>query len=271
MKLLTLQQAALQTPALIGGKSAGLSKLAELGLPVPSTLVLPSTAHRRWLEGGLRQGEVEALWAEAASLGIPLAIRSSAADEDTAERSAAGQYESVMGVASADDLVGAIERCYRAVESSRASAYRGDAAAADVALVLQPAVAAERSGVAFSADPLTGARDAVLIEAVFGHGEGVVSGAVTPDRYAVDRAGRAVTARVADKASIADGRGGLASLPLERRTARTLRDDEARRIAEMVIRAEAGFGRPVDVEFCLCGEKVWFLQARPITTLNGAG
>ncbi|MDX6487134.1 MAG: rifampicin phosphotransferase, partial [Gaiellaceae bacterium] len=105
---------------------------------------------------------------------------------------------------------------------------------------------ATRAGVAFSHDPLTGVRE-VFVECALGGGEAVVSGVTTPDRYWVD--GERVRARAAG-------------------VARTLRDDEAIRLAELVRTAERGFDRPVDVEFCWEGRDLWLVQCRPITTLR---
>jgi pyruvate,water dikinase len=110
--------------------------------------------------------------------------------------------------------------------------------------------------VAFSVDPVSGTGDEVVVEAVLGHGEGLVSGALNPDRYRVARDGGRVRARRADK-----------PVAGERRWARVLRDDEARRVADFALRAEAGLGGPVDVEFCWAGEDLWLVQCRPITAL----
>lgn len=254
-------------PATVGGKATGLARLVQLGLPVPPAFVLPTEVHARWrARKHLNESDWRALTEAVRELEEPLAVRSSAADEDTAGRSAAGQYESVMGVRGFDRLVAAIEECYRAVDSQRARAYRGERDGA-MALVVQREVPSDRAGVGFSVDPVTRADTHVLLEAVFGHGEGVVSGLVTPDRYWVKRAGVAVRARVAEKAVAADGRGGVAELPGERRAARVLRDDEAVRVAELVLEAERGFGTAVDVEFCLGGAELWLVQCRPITTL----
>ena len=271
MTLLTLDQAAAEPPAEVGGKARGLARLAAIGLPVPDALVLPATAHARWLAAGaLGDDELGTLVEAAAALGEPLAVRSSAADEDGSERSAAGQYESVMNVRGPAALAQAIEHCYRAAQGERAVAYRGSDGAR-VALVLQREIAADRAGVAFSNDPVTGAAHSVVIEAVFGHGEGLVSGSVTPDRYAVGRESGQVKARLAAKRRMSDGRGHLIELPAERQVTRALRDHEARAVAELVRRAEDGFGTPVDVEFCFAGGELWTLQCRPITTLHGHG
>jgi pyruvate,water dikinase len=120
-----------------------------------------------------------------------------------------------------------------------------------MAVVIQRQVRATRAGVAFSRDPVTGA-DEVVVEAVFGYGDALVSGTAAPDRYRV--VDRHVRARVVDK-------GGAKGL------LRTLRDDEAHELVRHVRRAEAAFGTPVDVEFCFEGSALWLVQCRPITTL----
>jgi phosphoenolpyruvate synthase/pyruvate phosphate dikinase len=252
----------------IGGKACGLAQLFELELPVPPAVVLTTEAHERWHEGGrVADADRRALEEVLERLGDPLAVRSSAVDEDAGDRSAAGQYESVIGVRGIDELLAAVEHCWRAAEGERASDYRGGDVAR-LALVVQRMVAADRAGVAFSADPLTGDRSAVIVEAVFGYGEGAVAGTITPDRYTVAREGSTVRARVADKAGLAAADGTLMPLPAERRLARTLRDDEAVAVADLTLKAERGLGRPVDVEFCFAGPELWAVQCRPITTLG---
>ena len=268
MSVLQLDGGSLPGPELVGGKARGLAALLGLGLPVPPAVVLTTDAHARFREhGSLDDTDRRALLAGLEELGEPLAVRSSAADEDTGERSAAGQYDSVMGVRGPEGLVAAVEHCWREAESGRALAYRGGAPAG-VALVVQRQVIADRAGIAFSVDPVTGADDAVLVEAVFGHGEGAVGGAVTPDRYRVARESETVAARVADKEAAADGSGELSPLPAERRTARVLRNDEARAVARLVARAEEGLGRALDVEFCFARGELWAVQCRSITTLS---
>jgi pyruvate,water dikinase len=227
--------------AVVGGKAAGLARLAALGLPVPTTLVLPVGAD---VPGDPERDRI------VAELGEPVAVRSSAVGEDARDRSAAGQFESVVGVHRAD-LAVAIERVRASAASERVRAYTGGAPPA-MAVVFQREIPSARSGVAFSVDPLTGER-AVVIECVFGSGEALVSGIAMPDRYRVDADG-GVGARLARR------------VDPELRTLRTLRDDEARSIASFVRTAEQGFGTPVDVEFCLEGPRVWLVQCRAITT-----
>jgi pyruvate,water dikinase len=240
-----------------GGKARGLARLAALGLPVPPALVLGPDAYARWRPNRtLAEADFRALGDALTRLGAPLAVRSSALDEDAEDRSAAGQYESVMGVRDLPSLVAAVERCFLAAESERVRAYRGGGEA-QLALVLQREIRADRAGIGFSVDPVNGDQSDVLLEVVFGHGERVVSGVADPDRFRIARDGGRVRARIAAKPDE----------PPARRFARTLRDDEARRIAALVLEAEAGFRTPVDVEFCLTGREPWLLQCRPITTL----
>jgi len=268
VSVLRLDGGSVPAVELVGGKARGLAALLGLGAPVPPAVVLTTDAHARFREqGSLDESDRRALLAGVEWLGEPLAVRSSAADEDTGDQSAAGQYDSVMGVRGPDALVAAVEHCWREAGRGRALAYRGGAPTS-VALVVQREVIADRAGIAFSLDPVTGVDSAVLVEAVFGHGEGAVGGAVTPDRYRVDRTSATVTARVADKDVAADGSGDLSPLLHERRTARVLRDDEARSVARLVCTAEQRLGGALDLEFCFARARLWAVQCRPITTLS---
>jgi phosphoenolpyruvate synthase/pyruvate phosphate dikinase len=225
-----------------GGKAAGLARLQAIGLPVPPALVVPVSA------GGVLEAEEAA--DVAARLGEPLAVRSSAVGEDAADRSAAGQFESKMGVRAAG-LASAVRSVWCSAESDRARAYGGTGRG--MAVIVQREVPAWRAGVVFSRNPLTGARECV-IECVFGHGERLVSGITDPDRYTLNNYGN-VLAEVAVKEE-----------PF--RLLRTLRDDEALLVASWTRRAEDGFGCPVDLEFCFEGRALWVVQCRAITTVT---
>lgn len=233
-------------PDQIGGKGAGLARLIELGFVVPEVLVVPIDAR-----GVVAFDDLERILA----LGEPLAVRSSALGEDAADRSSAGQYTSVMGIRTTE-VTDAVERVYRSASSERVRAYRGagDDLHAGMAVLIQREVATTRAGVVFSRDPLTESSDTV-VECVFGHGEQLVSGAATPDRYRIGHDGE-VTASLAAK----EGAGRLL---------RTLRDDEVAELADVAARAERGFGHPVDLEFCYEGRRLWVLQCRAITALAG--
>jgi pyruvate,water dikinase len=184
---------------------------------------------------------------EVARLGEPLAVRSSAVGEDALDRSAAGQFESLMGV-TRSDLADAVSRVFRSGRSERVRAY--GQATSRMAVVIQRQIDASRAGVAFSRDPVTG-DEVVVVECVFGPGERLVSGQVMPDRFQVDEGGR-VRARLVPKEG-------------QRRLLRTLRDDEVHAVAGLVRRSEEGFGHPVDVEFCFETRTLWLVQCRALT------
>jgi phosphoenolpyruvate synthase/pyruvate phosphate dikinase len=258
MTALPLAAVAAAGDAAVGGKAMGLAQLVELGLPVPDAVVLPVG----WTGGD------DALEAAVAGLRPPFAVRSSAVGEDSPDHSAAGQYETVTGVRRLEELGPAVARSLASAGSGRALAYRGGGAA-PMAVVIQHEVAAGRSGVAFSVDPVTAQRDEVLVEVVFGHGEGIVGGLVSPDRYRVTDDGR-VRVRRSVKPVALEPSGRRRKLPAERQAARTLRDDEAVAVARLVRQVEAGFGGPVDVEFCFEGARLWLLQCRPVTALGAA-
>jgi pyruvate,water dikinase len=253
---LSLAAAAEAGEPVVGGKAMGLARLVALGLPVPDAVVLPVG----WA------GHEDDLAAAVEGVKPPFAVRSSAVGEDSSGQSAAGQFETVSNVRPAG-LADAVARCLASAHSARAEAYAGETAA--MAVVVQHQVAAGRSGVAFSLDPVTGRRGEVVVEAVFGHGEGIVGGLVDPDRYRVSDAGD-VRVRRAEKPVALEPSGRRRRLAAERQLARTLRDDEARAVARLVRAAEAGFGGPVDVEFCFEGARLWLLQCRPVTAVGAA-
>jgi rifampicin phosphotransferase len=232
-------------PDQLGGKAAGLARLAGLGLPIPPTVVVPVADAGRVDDP---RGVLEAL-------GEPLAVRSSALGEDASDWSAAGQFESLLDV-SVDGLQDAVRKVHASAGSDRVRAYAGGAPPG-MAVVIQRQVSSARAGVAFSIDPLTG-EDAVVIECVFGFGDQLVSGEAEPDRFIVGPDGEV--------------RASLAPKERSHRTLRTLRDDEARDVAAHVRRAAEGFGHPVDVEFCFDadGPTLWLLQCRAVTALASA-
>jgi phosphoenolpyruvate synthase/pyruvate phosphate dikinase len=229
----------------VGGKAAGLARLIALGLPVPPAVVVP-------VEDG---GSLEGPAAVAATLGERLAVRSSAPGEDARDRSAAGQYETVLGVRPAD-LPRMVKQVHDSASSERVRAYRGGSDPAGMAVVIQREVPASRAGVAFSRDPVSG-EGVTVVECIFGGGDALVSGLAAPDRFVVDRDGGI------------DVRLGVRDGPT--RLLRTLRDDEVRAVAELVRRAEQGFGHAVDVEFCFERARPWLVQCRAVTGLERAG
>lgn len=256
-----------------GGKGANLGELMAAGFPVPDGFVLTTDAYRLTArstaadEAGpseavrrLRTSEVppeiaDAVGAAYRSLGEgPVAVRSSATAEDLPDASFAGQQDTILDVTGNDDLLDAIRRCWASLWNERAVAYRhaNDVDEVDLALavVVQRMVDAAAAGVMFTADPVTGRRGRVVIEAAPGLGEAVVSGRVNPDRYVIDPGSSA----------IAEGR-----ITGERPVVDVAIVQELARLGR---RVEAHFGFPQDIEFAQDrGSALWLVQSRPITTL----
>ena len=245
-------------PAVCGRKAFNLSLLAGAGFAVPPGFVIPAGAAVEKVEA-----ELAAAFGE---LGGSAAVRSSAVGEDGAKRSFAGQFDSFLGV-NAGALRKAVEACLASAAGGRAAAY-GDAGG--MAVIVQRMIAAEVSGVAFTCDPVTGDRNIIVIEAVRGLCEPLVSGRVTPDHYELDRAGlREKERKAAAQAELlaADPAGGTRTLPVPEalRAGPKLSAEQAALVARAALRAEALFGGPVDIEWAFQDGELWLLQARPVT------
>lgn len=259
-----------------GGKGAALARLVQAGLPVPEGFVLlPSSFD----ENGLRAEAWEEVRRRLAALRVTeraaaVAVRSSGGGEDSANASFAGGFTSVLGVRDDEEVRGAIERVYASRQNERAAIYskaRGLEAEARFAVVVQRLVDAIASGIMFTANPVTGNREEVVISAAWGLGEAVVGGVVTPDSLVVDKASGVVLRReTADKAVMTvrvPGGTEEQPVPAQLRRAPVLSDAEASALAGLGRRIEALFGAPVDVEWARDGQGFAVVQARPVTAL----
>ncbi|MFE0749108.1 PEP/pyruvate-binding domain-containing protein [Gordonia sp. NPDC058843] len=227
-----------------GGKAAGLARLRRLGLPVPTGFVVADASSSGDLD------TVTARFGEMASAGVaPVAVRSSAVGEDGDDQSFAGQYDTVLGVDTAEAFADALRTCAASVHSRRASAYSGQTDAT-MHVVVQRMVDARAAGVVFTADPTSGRRDLMVIDAVAGLGEALVDGTASPDHIVLDPDG--------------------AVLVQEAVAAPVLSESEIAQIRSGALLAVQDWGRPMDLEWAIdeSGE-LWWLQARPITTLPG--
>jgi pyruvate,water dikinase len=214
----------------------------------------------------------------AGAMGATVAVRSSATAEDTAGYSFAGMHETFTNVRGLDDVLARIRECWASLYGARVVAYRRVQRIEEeptIAVVVQRMVASERSGVMFTADPATGDRSRVVIEAALGLGEVVVSGAVEPDTYVVAKDGPAVLAvRVGRQAFRIEGdpAGGDRRVPLTEaeQSGRVLSDDEVVALARLAMTAEHHYGEPQDMEWAIADGRILVVQSRPITTLASA-
>ena len=221
-----------------------------------------------------------ALTAAYARLGryVPVAVRSSAIGEDSAETSYAGMNATFTNIHGAAPTRNAVVACWASVFSPRAVTYRarGDAPAVPaIAVVVQRMLAVEKSGVAFTADPITGRRDRMLLEAAWGQGEVVVSGRVEPDTYVLEVGAPPDVASLleshrgmqATRVVAAPG-GGDRTVPVDPASGPVLSPQETEEIGALALRAQALFGTPQDVEWAVAEDGIWLVQTRPITTLG---
>ena len=210
------------------------------------------------------------------------AVRSSAVGEDAADCSFAGMNASFTNVRDPDEALQRVVDCWASLVGPRVVAYRaarGITAEPAIAVVVQVMVAAERAGVAFTADPRTGDHDVVVVEAALGQGEVVVSGAVEPDTYevGVDAAGGLLLRglRVGHQSHRIvrgpDGADLVEPLDQIRAAARVLSDAQVDEVARLALMVHRHYGVPQDVEWALAGDRLWLVQARPITTLRATG
>jgi rifampicin phosphotransferase len=247
-----------------GRKAATLARLHRSGFPVPEGVVLVADALDQALAEACLPANASAKAVAAIDVpaeiaagllvavrrwrGAPLAVRSSAADEDLASASYAGLYTTVLDVTGEDRLLEAVRRCWASAFGELVRAYRTkpESDATRLAVLVQPMVPAIAAGIAFTADPVTGDRGTVVVEAVRGVGERLASGAASPDEWVVR--GDSASRRSAGAKSAIDAEIACAVV------------DVARHV-------EQELGGPQDIEWALSGGEVMLLQARPITAL----
>ncbi|MBS1911486.1 MAG: PEP/pyruvate-binding domain-containing protein [Bacteroidetes bacterium] len=280
-RILWLGDEACDNPAISGGKAASLSRLAAR-FPVPAGFCLPADLLEVLADAGLAidtaaelLGEAYLELAKRAGCDDPrVAVRSSAADEDGLGLSFAGQYETLLNIG-AGQLVQAVERCIASGQSERVGAYRQQHGRTDLpvrmAVLVQHLVPADVAAVAFSANPVSGARDEVVINASWGIGESIVGGTVTPDTWIIRKAdGMVMSTMIAEKQrmTVLTDHGTMeVDVPRIMRTQPALTEEQAAAIADLAIQLEEESGHAVDVECAFADNALALLQCRPITTL----
>lgn len=238
----------------VGNKAATLAQLKAWGYPVPRGYVLPAGDDLNPL-----------IEITEPSTQHPIAVRSSAMDEDTGTASAAGLYTSILNVTSKEALESAIQQCFISYNNPGAVQYRKDRNLPEqgLAVLVQEQVQGVFSGVAFSRDPIARSGDAVVIEALPGAASQVVSGQQTPEQYRVlvgandvEVEGEQAWQLPAALTLPVEGEGQVPSRLIQQ-------------VAYLARHLEARYhGIPQDIEWSFDGETLWLLQSRPITTLQ---
>ena len=220
----------------------------------------------------------EAIGLAYAALGggdLPVAVRSSATAEDLPELSFAGQQETYLNMHGEAMVLDAVKRCWASLWTARAIGYRARHHIAQeevsLAVVVQELVAAEASGILFTANPLTGARDQVMINAAWGLGEAIVGGQVTPDTVVVEKATGAITTQQITEKDVMTVRTQSGTheeaVSADRRAQAVLSPAQAAELARIGVQIEGLYGQPMDIEWALHDGHVSVVQARPITAL----
>ena len=216
---------------------------------------------------------------------LPVAVRSSATAEDLPEASFAGQQETFLNIQGEDALLDRVKKCWASLWTARAIAYRIknhiDQNSVVLAVVVQEMVDAKAAGILFTANPINGKRDEMVVNAAWGLGEAIVSGLVSPDTIIADKAtGKIKKYDVAEKTVITVlTESGTREHPLEdaRRRSRVLREAEVIELVSIARRIESYYGSPQDIEWCLTsfpspllkgeGRQFYIVQSRPVTAL----
>ena len=205
-----------------------------------------------------------------------VAVRSSGTAEDLPDHSFAGQYDTYLGIAGMKDCLKAIKKCWASLWTRRAYEYREKNGfhhlTINMAVIIQSLIAADTSGVIFTADPVTGRCGSIVIEACFGLGEALVSGKVTPDRFVINKSNLKILSQNISEKKIErvlehNGLVKEKTVPTERSTVCCLDTKQVKRLAKFARKVETEFGSPQDIEWAICGKKIFFLQSRPITAL----
>ncbi len=297
---------------LVGGKGANLGELTRAGLPVPPGFCVTTAAFTAFMSDaeeplsmldGLddpedltsiraagerlraRLGDISmpdevttaivAAW-EAQGTERPYAVRSSATAEDLPDASFAGQQDTYLNVIGREDILDGVRRCWISLYTDRAIQYRikhsFDHQEVLLSVVVQRMVLPDVAGIMFTADPISGHRHVVSIDAGFGLGEALVSGLVSADLYKYDKSsGTLLDKTIADKHMMIKPLpgGGTEEIELSetQRHAQVLDDDAIKSLAAVGLQIERHYGQPQDIEWCIEDGECFVVQSRPVTTL----
>ena len=212
-----------------------------------------------------------------------VAVRSSATAEDLPEASFAGQQRTFLNVTGENDVIAAVQGCWASLFEPRAIFYRAnqgfDHFSVGIAVPVQRMVQSEASGVMFTLDPITNDRSKIVIEAVYGLGEAIVSGEVTPDLYVVDKEGLEISDKKLARQEWQLVRNSKRGKDLEKANTRVavleavqakqkFSDDDITALAKIGKRIEDHYAFPQDIEWAKEGEDIFIVQTRPVTTMK---
>jgi phosphoenolpyruvate synthase/pyruvate phosphate dikinase len=269
-------------PATVGGKAASLSRLAaEHSVPPGFALTVDALrAAAPELARGAVPGRLRSCLQEGYTrLGhARVAVRSSAIDEDGVAHSFAGQHATFLNIDGLEAIERAVVGCFASAFTDQAIAYRTRVGSSvdeiGIAILVQAQVAADSAAIVFSANPVNGSLDEIVINASYGLGESIVGGTVTPDTFIVRKADLEIVSRTIGPKHLmtvpVPGGTREYETPALLRGRQSVSDEQIIELAELALALEEGAGMPVDIECAVQDDAVFLLQCRPITTLRTA-
>jgi len=256
--------------AVFGSKAVGLGDALRDTLPVPPGIALSGEIVEA-VAGG-EEKAIERVEKAARLLPAPLAVRSSAVDEDGAEASFAGQHLTRLNVPSVEEVASAVRDIWWSANSDSAITYRqrvGLFTRPSVGVVVQSLVNPDVAGVMFTENPITRA-DERVVEATWGLGEAVVAGLVIPDHYRIDRSGQVLERKPGHKRvavrSVATGGTVEEEVPAHLAGQPCLDEQQLEELSQLALRCEEVYGRARDIEWAFAGGTLYLLQCRAVTT-----
>jgi phosphohistidine swiveling domain-containing protein len=293
----------------IGGKAFGLHELKKIGVRVPLWATITSGMFkgvcqkdsqlnnlfklenidpsekagkiREYLQGSQLEGAnreiLRGVWNKISNGGKrSVAVRSSAADEDSKVLSFAGQMDSFLNILSFEAFVRAIRGCWSSLFGERAVLYRIqhgiDPWDARIAVVVQQMIESEIAGVVFTANPLTGNTNEMLVSSTWGLGEGLVSGMLDADTFTLDARGAVIKSEIAEKKQrinyLQGGATASVEVELTKQSVPSLAKKQLKELHAMAQKVQNFKKIPMDIEFGVEGGRIYLLQARPITNLK---
>ncbi len=207
---------------------------------------------------------------------VPVAVRTSATAEDSADASFAGQGDTFLNVIGETNVLNRVRECWSSLFTSRSIFYQVkkhyDHFKIGVAVPVQKLINSEISGIMFTANPVTSAKNEIIVETIWGLGEYIVQGKITPDQFVVDKNTWEIISENHVPQSIQLIRGKdetkEAPVPKSKRDKKKINKDMALKIAKIGQKLNNHYGRPQDVEFAIDRNKLYIVQTRPITTLE---
>jgi rifampicin phosphotransferase len=263
--------------ATAGGKARGLAQLAQAGFPVPDGFVILPNAFDGEKLTAVAWAQVQArlnAWRHHQP-DITFAVRSSGHDEDSAQAAFAGQFTTLLNLATDEAVQAAIHTVYASRQNDQATVYRQDRQLNEnqaMTVLVQPLIVADCAGVCFSVDPVRQLRELIVVNAAWSLGAGVMDGTITADtawvyRHDFSLEKQHIVPKPLQLFPEVSGGIGSAAVPTAQQRATCLPPTWLGRVAQFGLAAELLFGTPQEIEWAICGQQLWILQSRPITAL----